>query len=105
MKLSTKAEKILKKISNKNTKLGDLRNIAKDIKKDYQLAMGLWSTEHFFARQLAILIMDKKLLSEDVIDHLVTGIDQHNENEKLQLIPRLSAVLKAASNSCLRSFQ
>ena len=91
MKLSTKAEKILKQISDKNTKLGDLRTIAKDIKKDHQLAMELWSTEHFFARQLAILIMDKKLLSEEVIDNLVADINQHNENEKLQLIDWLFA--------------
>jgi 3-methyladenine DNA glycosylase AlkD len=91
MKLSTKAENLLTQIASKNTKLGDLRNIAKDIKNDNQLAMELWSTEHFFARQLAILIMDKKLLTEEVIDNLVTYINQHNENEKLQLIDWLFA--------------
>jgi 3-methyladenine DNA glycosylase AlkD len=91
MKLSTKAEKILKQISDKNTKLGDLRTIAKDIKKDHQLAMELWSTEHFFARQLAILIMDKKLLSEETIDNLVADINQHNEKEQIQLIDWLFA--------------
>lgn len=91
MTLSTKAEKILKQISDKNTKLGDLRTIAKDIKKDHQLAMELWSTEHFFARQLTILIMDKKLLTEEVIDNLVADIKQHNEKERLQLIDWLMA--------------
>jgi 3-methyladenine DNA glycosylase AlkD len=91
MKLSTKAEKILTQINDKNTKLGDLRNIAKDIKKDHQLAIELWSTKHFFARQLAILIMDKKLLTEEVIDNLVSDINQHNQNEKLQLIDWLMA--------------
>lgn len=91
MKLSTKAEKILTQISDKNTKLGDLRNIAKDIKKDHQLAIELWSTKHFSARQLAILIMDKKLLSEEVIDNLVSDISQHNQNEKLQLVDWLMA--------------
>jgi 3-methyladenine DNA glycosylase AlkD len=80
MKLSTKAEKILTQI-----------NIAKDIKKDHQLAMELWSTKYFFARQLAILIMDKKLLTEEVIDNLVIDINQHNQNEKLQLIDWLMA--------------
>lgn len=91
MKLSTKAENILKQISDKNTKLGDLRKIAKEIKKDHQLAIELWSAEHFFARQLAILIMDKKLLTEEVIDKLVVDINQHNEKEKLQLIDWLMA--------------
>lgn len=91
MKLSSKAEKILKQISDKSTKLGDLRAIAKDIKKDHQLAMELWATEHFFARQLAILVMDKKLLTGEVIDNFVTDINQHKQNEKLQLIDWLFA--------------
>lgn len=91
MKISTKAEKILTQISETNTKLGDLRAIAKVIKKDHELAMELWETEHFFARQLSILIMDKKLLSEEMIDNLVSDINRHNEDEKLQLIDWLMA--------------
>lgn len=91
MKLSTKAEEILSQINEKNTKLGDLRNIAKEVKKDQQLADELWSSKSFFARQLAILIMDKKLLTEEGVDHLVSDMDQHNQNEKLQLIDWLMA--------------
>lgn len=91
MKLSTRAEKILAQIADKSTKLGDLRTIAKNIKKDHQLAMELWSSKHFFAQQLAILIMDKNLLTREVIDNLVSDIHQHNENEKLQLIDWLMA--------------
>ena len=91
MKLSTKAEKILTQITGKSTKLGDLRTLAKGIKKDHELAMELWSSKHFFARQLAILIMDKKLLTEAVIDQLVTDINQHHKNEKLQLMDWLMA--------------
>ena len=49
------AENILSQINSK-TKLGDLRKIAKDIKKDHELAMELWSTEEFLPRLLAILI-------------------------------------------------
>ena len=91
MKLSHKLENILTKITEKNTKLGDLRIVAKDIKKDHELAMELWSSKLFFARQLAILIMDKKLLTEEVIDQLIADIKQHNENEKLQMIDWLMA--------------
>lgn len=91
MKLSSKAEKIQTQISNKNTKLGDLRVIAKEIKKDHALAMELWSTANFYARQLAILIMDKKLLTIELIDDLIENISQHNEHEKLQLIDWLMA--------------
>ena len=91
MNLSSKATNILTQINGKNTKLGDLRTIAKDIKKDHQLAIELWSSKLFFARQLAILIMDKKQLSEEVIDNLINDISQHTENEKLQLIDWLMA--------------
>lgn len=40
---------------------------------------------------MAILILDKKLLTEEVIDTLVSDIDQHTEKEKLQLIDWLMA--------------
>ena len=69
MKLSSQAENILAHI-NTTTRLGDLRKIARDIKKDHELAMELWATGRFLPRQLAILIMDNKLLSQDVIDKL-----------------------------------
>ncbi len=91
MKLSPKAKNIFDQINTENTKLGDLRTIAKDIKKDNELAMELWSTELYLARQLAILIMDKKLLSQDVINQLDQDISTHTEDEKLQLIDWLMA--------------
>lgn len=91
MKLSSKAEDIIVKISDEKTKLGDLRKMASGIKKDHKLAMELWSTKSFLARQLAILIMDKKLLSREIIDDLDKDIQQHPESEKLQLIDWLMA--------------
>tara|TARA_R100000306_G_scaffold41809_2_gene40569 strand:- start:230 stop:871 length:642 start_codon:yes stop_codon:yes gene_type:complete len=91
MKLSAKAENIFAQISDKNTKLGDLRKIAKKIKKDHKLAMELWSSGVFFARQLALLIMDKKLLTDEGIDKLVADIEHHSEKERLQLIDWLMA--------------
>ena len=91
MKLSTKAANILTQIAGETTRLGDLRTIAKAIKKDHQLATELWSSKLFFARQLAILIMDKKLLTEEVIDDLISDMNQHNQNEKLQLMDWLMA--------------
>ncbi len=90
MKLSSKAEKIYSKINSK-TKLGDLRIIAKDIKKDHELAMELWSTGEYLPRQLAILIMDKKLLTTQVIDSLVKDIEKNKPEEQTQLIDWLMA--------------
>lgn len=91
MKLSPKAKNIFDQLNTENTKLGYLSILAKDIKKDHELAMELWSTESYFARQLAILIMDKKLLSQEIINQLDKDINKHPEDEKLQLIDWLMA--------------
>ncbi len=90
MSLSPKTKSILSGINN-TTKLGDLRNIAKEIKKDHGLAMELWSTGEFLPRQLAILIMDPKLLNRELIDQLDADIQKHGMDERLQLIDWLLA--------------
>ncbi|MCE7070908.1 DNA alkylation repair protein [Dyadobacter sp. CY327] len=90
MKLSSKADNILEQI-NGNTKLGDLRKIAKDIKKDHELALELWSTGRFFPRQLAILIMDNKRISKELINELDRDMQTHPSIERNQLIDWLMA--------------
>jgi 3-methyladenine DNA glycosylase AlkD len=90
MKLSSQAGNIIAQINTK-TKLGDLRKIAKDIKKDHELAMELWSTGRFLPRQLAILIMDNKLLSQDLINILNKDMQTHPFDERNQLIDWLMA--------------
>ena len=90
MKHSSQAENILAQI-NTNTKLGDLRKIAKEIRKDHELAVELWSTGRFLPRQLAILIMNSKLLSQDLINQLDKDIHTHPPNERNQLMDWLMA--------------
>ena len=91
MKLSSKAQKIYCETNKANTKLGDLRKIAKEIKKDHVLAKELWSTGEFKPRQLAILIMDKKFLTQDVIDQLDNDIQKHEFDEQNHLMDWLMA--------------
>ena len=91
MKLSAKAKKIHTQISKETTKLGDVRKIAKEIKLDHNLAMELWSIGEFYARQLAILIMDKKLLNQEIIDQLDQDIQHHVIKERTHLIDWLMA--------------
>ena len=91
MKLSTKAEAIYRQIKDKPTKLGDLKTMAKGIKKDHELAMELWRTGEYLPRLLAILIMDKKLLSQEFIDKLDEDIQSHQMEERLPLIDWLMA--------------
>ncbi|MEQ7802018.1 DNA alkylation repair protein [Pedobacter sp. ASV1-7] len=90
MKFSSKAENVLGQI-NAETKLGDLRKIAKDIKKDHELAMELWSTWNLLPRLLAILIMDNKRISQDLIDDLDKDMQTHPLNERNQLMDWLMA--------------
>ena len=91
MELSSKAKYIYAQIKSKITKLGELRSIAKDIKKDHQLAMELWSTGGYLPRQLAILILDAKLLPQELIDKLDHDIQAHVPEERTQLIDWLMA--------------
>lgn len=91
MNLTSKAQKIHSQINSAGTKLGDLRKIAKEIKKDHELALKLWSTGAFHSRQLAILIMDKKLLTQALIDQLDKDIQNHEYDERTQLADWLMA--------------
>lgn len=78
-------ESILAEI-NDQTKLGDLRKIAKLIKKDHELAMDLWASKEFKARLLSILILDKNQLTEEDINQLVKSMDIHSYDEKNNLM-------------------
>jgi len=89
--MNAKAKEIYSQITQENTKLGDLRKIAKEIKKDHELAMELWATGKFLPQLLATLIMDKKHISQEVIDKLVLDIQHHGFEERNQLIDWLMA--------------
>lgn len=90
MKNSVKADKILAQMGS-NTKLGDLRKLAKEIEKNHALAMELWATELFLPRQLAILIMDNKLLDNTIIHGLTGDMYIHPATERNQLMDWLMA--------------
>jgi 3-methyladenine DNA glycosylase AlkD len=91
MNLTPEAQKLYAQINKEGTKLGDLRKIAKVIKRDHSLAMELWSTGDFLSRQLAILIMNKKLLSQPFVDQLFDEIQLHGTDERNQLADWLMA--------------
>lgn len=90
MKLSQNAENIYGQI-NPKTKLGDLRNMAKAIKKDHGLANELWSTKELLPRLLSILIMDHKALDLQTVANLFDDIARHEYDERLQLADWLLA--------------
>ena len=91
MALSAKAKKIASELGDEKTKMGDVKKIGKDIKKDHDLAMELWSTGKYHARLLALLILDKKLLTEDLINQLTSDMTQHEDVQRDQLADWLLA--------------
>lgn len=77
---------ILSRLSGDDVKMGDIKKIAKEIKKDHALALELWASQQFHARMLAVLIMDKKLIDQPLIDQLVADLETHNLDEQQRII-------------------
>lgn len=82
VELSSKAKKVYAQISQDTPKLGDLKKIAKEIKKDHELALELWSTGEYYPRLLAILILDKNLLTQEFLDELTEEILEHDYDQR-----------------------
>lgn len=91
MPLSPSAKKLVAELSGDNVKMGDLKAHAKEIKKDHDLAMELWSTGALHPRLLATLIFDKKLLRNKVLDQLASDMLQHDVEKRSQLADWLMA--------------
>lgn len=85
MALSKETQKIYSQINSDTTKYGDLKKIGKEIKRDHEMAMELWSTGEYHPRLLAVLIMDKKLLTQEVIDALANDLQNHDDDQRNQL--------------------
>jgi 3-methyladenine DNA glycosylase AlkD len=54
---------------------GDVRKLAKEIKRDHALALELWATGIVEARLLAILVLEPKRLSTDDLDAMARSVD------------------------------
>lgn len=91
MNLSTSTQDLLSRLSADNLKLGDIKKIAKEIKKDHDLAMELWASEKYYSRMLAVLLMDKKQLTQEVINRLADDLRVHELDQRLQIADWLLA--------------
>ena len=85
MLLSSKARAIHTQLSQDTPKFGDLKKLAKDIKKDHDLAIELWETGEYYPRLLAVLIMDKNLLTQEIIDKFVTDLANYDVAQRNQI--------------------
>lgn len=89
--MSTSLSEVLKTIDKESTKYGDLKKLAKEIKKDHALAMELWETGQYYPRLLAVLIFDRKLIDEEFIDRIAADLIKHDEDEWKQVLDWLFA--------------
>lgn len=90
MALSPNAQNLFEQIEGTTT-LGPLRKLAKEIKTDHDLAMELWATGSVPARRLAILIMDRKQLTQEVVDELDADVQEHEVDDRTELFDWLMA--------------
>ncbi|MEQ9451257.1 MAG: DNA alkylation repair protein [Pseudomonadales bacterium] len=74
MALSEQARKRLAEI-DESSPMGEIKKIAKSIKRDHPLALELWGTGLPHARLLAVLIMETRQLDQPFIDKLAADID------------------------------
>ncbi len=84
MALSSRAKQVVAEFAD-GVKLGDIKKRGKEIKKDHDLAVELWSTGDFYARLLSTLIFDKKLLAESDVENLASDLSTHEQEERDQL--------------------
>ena len=91
MTLSTRAKELVAEVTNGNVMLGDLKKRGKEIKKDHELALELWSTADYYPRLLSTLIFDKKRLTETIINQLALDMLAHDEKQRNQLTDWLLA--------------
>ena len=82
---------LLSQLSADTIKLGDIKKMAKEIKKDHELAIKLWACGDFYPRMLAVLIMDKKELSQALIGRLAEDLQNNELDDRLQVADWLLA--------------
>lgn len=75
---AAKAKKLAAELKREDTKRGDIKKCAREIKQDHDLALKLWATGDVNPRLLATLIFDKKLLTQETLDNLAEDLLDHD---------------------------
>ena len=85
MALSPKAQEVIAQLETESPKMGDIKKLAKTIKKDTELAWELWGTGEYVPRLLAALIFDPKKLTEDDFHQFANEMTVHDEKKRHQM--------------------
>ena len=85
MILSAKGQETLLRIKANSAPLAEIKALAKEIGRDQPLALEHWATGQLQSRLLAILVLDRKLLDQALVDELVAGMANCSLTERNQL--------------------
>ena len=102
MALSERAKTVLVDVTESSA-MGALKNKAREIKRDHELALELWSTGLTHAQLLATLIFDTKALDLPLIESLAADLDELPETERTRISEWLLAnqLMKSKKTSAL----
>ncbi len=67
------------------TRLGEIKKLAKGIKKDHDLAVSLWRTGQHHPRLLATLLLDRTRLDQGFLDSLAADLEAHEPAQRAQI--------------------
>lgn len=83
--LSDKAKTLQDILNSQPVAMGKIKKMAKGIKTDHTLGEELWDTKGYPERLLAVLIFDKKLITEDVLVQLIIDLSDNTEVDALRI--------------------
>jgi len=69
-------------IDKAGTLSGNIKKIAKEIKKDHQLSIELWDSQKYYPRLLSVLILDRKELTIEKIEAMSMDVLVNDQKEQ-----------------------
>lgn len=85
------SQELVSRLNGPNVKLGDIKKIAREIRRDHALVMELWASGQVPLRLLSVLILDKKQLNQELIESLVKDLQAHEPEERNRISEWLMA--------------
>lgn len=83
--MSRNLSELIEELNVDSMPMGDLKKIAREIKVNHELALELWASKLYYPQLLAVLIFDKKLLDQTLIETLVQDIESYDEVKQNQI--------------------
>jgi 3-methyladenine DNA glycosylase AlkD len=99
MSAATEAQALLERLESTRPNNTEIRNLAKELGKNAELAAQLWTHGGFSARMLSLLILDLKAVDVPYIERMIGDLEAADGKEQSQLLDWMIAnvIMKKAS--------